>query len=321
VRVVSGDKVVSEGGKDATVGHVKGGVKGDCKGVCSDNADKVIEGAMVEATDKVDSVEGVRVGDVLVRVQKKNPNPKEFVSGKKGTSFEAGGYISNKRGQPSIQKLVCKYKSREGMMASVVNGESIPDVQNRIADAGFSDIVITSVGANIVLLRSSSNVLFHTRINDAKEFFDHFFTNLVRWEKEILSFQRGVWLRIYGVPIHAWNASFFKLCSLDCGRFLRTNACSVEKERFDYARVLVATSSYEIINCSEEILIDGVLVTVKIFEEWGFNIGEDACLFEEEDEVKEEPLEQEDVQVDHRMDANANILVEKLVNDLVVSKG
>ena len=95
----------------------------------------------------------------------------------------------------------------------------------------------------------------------------------------------------------------------------------MEKERFDYARVLVATSSYEIINCSEEILIDGVLVTVKIFEEWGFNIGEDACLFEEEDEVKEEPLEQEDVQVDHRMDANANILVEKLVNDLVVSKG
>ena len=230
VRVVSGDKVVSEGGKDATVGHVKGGVKGDCKGVCSDNADKVIEGAMVEATDKVDSVEGVRVGDVLVRVQKKNPNPKEFVSGKKGTSFEAGGYISNKRGQPSIQKLVCKYKSREGMMASVVNGESIPDVQNRIADAGFSDIVITSVGANIVLLRSSSNVLFHTRINDAKEFFDHFFTNLVRWEKEILSFQRGVWLRIYGVLIHAWNESFFKLCSLDCGRFLRTNAARWRKK-------------------------------------------------------------------------------------------
>ena len=61
----------------------------------------------------------------------------------------------------------------------------------------------------------------------------------------------------------------------------------MEKERFDYARVLVATTSYEIFNCSEEVLIDGELVTVKIIEEWGFNIGDDACHYEEEDDVRE----------------------------------
>jgi len=71
-------------------------------------------------------------------------------------------------------------------------------------------------------------------------------------------------VRIYGVPIHAWNESFFKLCILDYGRFLRTDVCSVEKERFDYARVLVATTSYEILNCSEEVLIDGEVIMVKI---------------------------------------------------------
>jgi len=36
----------------------------------------------------------------------------------------------------------------------------------------------------------------------------------------------------------------------------------VDKERFDYARVLIATSSLEIINCTEELLIDGELVKV-----------------------------------------------------------
>jgi hypothetical protein len=55
----------------------------------------------------------------------------------------------------------------------------------------------------------------------------------------------------------------------------------VERERFDYAKVLVATFMFEIINCQESILIDGVLVTVKIVEEWGFNIGDDACLYED----------------------------------------
>jgi hypothetical protein len=112
--------------------------------------------------------------------------------------------------------LVRKYKSREediewaskGVVATVVNGESIPDVQNRIADAGFSDIEIMPMGADKVLIRSSFDVHVHTIIKDAKEFFEHFFTNVERWEKKIWPFQRGAWLRIYGVPIHAWNESF-----------------------------------------------------------------------------------------------------------------
>lgn len=86
-------------------------------------------------------------------------------------------------------------------------------------------------------------------------------------------------MRLYGIPLHAWNESFFKLCVLDCGRYLRTDSCSLDKERFDYARVLVATSSLEIVSLVDKLLIDGVLVDVKIVEECGFNIGEVACLF------------------------------------------
>jgi len=72
------------------------------------------------------------------------------------------------------------------------------------------------------------------------------------------------------------------LCVLGCGRYLRTNSCSLDRERFDFARVLVATSSLEIVNSVNKLLIDGELVEVKNVEEWGFNIGYDACLFEED---------------------------------------
>jgi hypothetical protein len=76
---------------------------------------------------------------------------------------------------------------------------------------------------------------------------------------------------------------FFKLSVSDCGRFLRLDNCTVAKDRFDYARVLLATSSLDVINFVEKVLIDGQLVELKIIEEWGYAIGEDACLLEEED--------------------------------------
>lgn len=150
-----------------------------------------------------------------------------------------------------------------GVMATVINGELIPVVQNRIA-AGVADNDIIPLGADKVFLRSLFEVNVSTIFNDAKDFFAHFFTNIVRWDKNVVPFQRGAWLRMYGIPLHAWNETFFKLCTLDCGRYLRTDSCSVEKERFDYARVLIATSNIEIINCFETILINGELMTVKI---------------------------------------------------------
>jgi len=110
-------------------------------------------------------------------------------------------------------------------------------------------------------------------------------------------FQRGAWLRWYGIPLHAWNESFFKLCVLDCGRYLRTDICSLKKERFDYVSVLVATSSLEIVSLVNKLLIDGVFVEVKIIEEWRFNIGEDACVFKEGDGQNDQS-ENEDIHVD-----------------------
>ena len=186
----------------------------------------------------------------------------------------------------------------------------------------MEDIIITPLGADKVFIRSSSEVSVTTILNDAKEFFAHLFTNIVRWEKNVVPFQRGAWLRLYGIPLHAWNESFFKLCLLDVGRFMRADSCTVEKERFDYARILVATSSVEIINCSEKLLIDGVMVTMKVLEEWGFNIGDDACLFDEDGNgPNEEHDDLEEVRSDHDQAGNADFLVDKIVKEFVEAEG
>jgi len=83
-------------------------------------------------------------------------------------------------------------------------------------------------------------------------------------------------VRIYGVPLHTWNINFFKLCVLDCGRLLRVDNFTLEKERYDCGRVLVATSYLEVINATTKIVVDDVVLDFKIIEEWGFALGEDA---------------------------------------------
>jgi len=154
-------------------------------------------------------------------------------------------------------------------------------------------------------------------VKEARHFFDLIFSQLVRWENSVLPFRRGAWLRVYGIPLHAWNETFFNLCVFDCGSFLRSDNCSLARKRFDYARVLVSTSSFEVINVSEHIVIDGVLMEIKIIEEWGFNMGEDACLFEEvEKSVASEPGSAE-FHDDFVANKNVNDLVDKIVKDLV----
>lgn len=172
--------------------------------------------------------------------------------------------------------------ARKGVIVSVLNGEAIPVVQTRVDDAGFDDLDIIRVGEDKVFIRSLSNSDVKEVFAEAQDFFNLLFTQPVRWDKNILSFERGAWVRIYGTPIHAWSESFFKLCVSECGRFLRMDNSTISKERFDYARVLLATSSLEVLNYTDKMLIDGVLVELKIIEEWGFSLGEDACLLEDD---------------------------------------
>jgi len=162
--------------------------------------------------------------------------------------------------------------AKHGYIGTVIDGASIPLIQNRVEDAGFKDIDIIPLEADKVFVHSLSGANVSEIVGNAKQFFDLIFYNMVHWKKEVLPFQRGAWIRLYGIPIHAWNESFFKLCVLDCGRYLRADNCSLNRERFDYARVLISTASLDAINITDQILVDGMLVEVKIIEEWGFNL-------------------------------------------------
>jgi len=149
---------------------------------------------------------GVRVGKMVVPVR-----------GIKGNRVEGRAMVGDRRwehvsgvgkqkeciqvpnvlvGTHQIKKLVRMYRSqyvdlkwaRNGMVASVINGEAVPMVQNRIEDAGFTDLDIISMGADKVFIRSLSDLDVLKMVNEASDFFNLLFTNFVRWEKKVVPF-------------------------------------------------------------------------------------------------------------------------------------
>lgn len=111
----------------------------------------------------------------------------------------------------------------KGLIGTVLNGESIPLIQNRVEDAGFKDVNIIPLGEDKVFVHSLSDVSVIDIVGKAKQFFNLIFSSMSIWKKGVLPFHRGAWLRVYGIPLHAWNENFFKLCVMDRGRYLRTD--------------------------------------------------------------------------------------------------
>ncbi|MCI34757.1 hypothetical protein A2U01_0055978, partial [Trifolium medium] len=87
--------------------------------------------------------------------------PYEAAQEKKGRVF-----LRNYRSQSDDVKW-----AQNGLVATVINGEAIPVVPNRISDAGFDDLVLIPMGADKVFVRSLEGVDALSIVNGAKEFF------------------------------------------------------------------------------------------------------------------------------------------------------
>ena len=257
-------------GDERVYGHVGRG-----KPIEGDNGTVLIRDAEVEPAGR---------GEVALKVGEGTKLKDEAVVvanvGRKAPYMEDGLhqiYIPKYTSSASDTSLASR-----GVVVSVVSRDAIPVLQRWIYDAGFVNLVLIPMGADKVFLRSLDDVDVSLTLSEAVDFFDLFFSKPVRWNKESLVRERGAWLRIYGVPLHTWNFDFFKLCVFDCGRLLRIDDITLDRDRFDYARILVSTSSLDIIKHEAHVVVDGVLRKFMIVEEWGLSLGEDACLLAEE---------------------------------------
>ncbi|PNY17795.1 hypothetical protein L195_g014547 [Trifolium pratense] len=233
-----------------------------------------------------DLPEGVQVGEIVIKL---GARKEDLV--KKPDSTKVVAKTSN-----MVEQLADPIKERKvflrsyqttpddiqwalnGVVATIVNGEAIPVVQNRIMDAGFNDLVLVPMGADKVFVRSTENVDSNSIINNAKEFFKLVFSSWMRWKMrhhltgEVLGFV-------------------------------------FDKNRLDFARVLIATPELDIIKRSVTVLVDGLQVEIKIVEEWSYAMGEDSCLFEEESESEVSQADCGEGQVDPEVNRNVDMFI------------
>jgi len=154
-----------------------------------------------------------------------------------------------------------------GMVAHMKAGDSAFSFQQWIEDADFPNVVVTPLGGDRVFLHSTGDEDFLKVFSGAQYFFGMLFSNFHKWSESSVRYERGAWLRVYGIPVHAWNDVFFRLCVSGMSRFLSVDDCTADKARLDFARILVATPNIEIVNKSSEFFIDEVVYAIKIVEE------------------------------------------------------
>jgi len=118
-------------------------------------------------------------------------------------------------------KLEDREWDNAGMLALVIAGDSTLALQKGIEDAGFLSIVVTPMGGDIVFLHSIGGEDIWQVFTDAIQFFGMLFNNIHKWSVTYVRYKRGAWLHVYGVPAHARNDNFFRLCVMNNGRFIR----------------------------------------------------------------------------------------------------
>jgi len=160
----------------------------------------------------------------------------------------------------------------------MLNGEFIPFVQQKIIDVGYDNVrVLPRGGSNVVLFCPGKDDMMSV-YRDATNFFNCLFTNICAWSlSEDIMYERGVWLRIYGVPLYVWHIKFLEFHIFSLGRFIKVDSCTSNLESLDFARILISTELLDTINVVENILINDKNYSIKIVEGTEYGFGCDVC--------------------------------------------
>ncbi|KAK2403256.1 heterogeneous nuclear ribonucleoprotein A0 [Trifolium repens] len=167
------------------------------------------------ASTPVSGREGVLVGDIVLNLGNRNKPIAQAESQQQPPKSLDVPAVIVKESESNIFMRNYRSKSddvqwaKNGLVATVINGEAIPVVQNRITDAGLKDLVVTPMGADKVFIcRPEGGGDIMVAVGGAEKFFRLVFSSWARWDKDWRPYQRGAWVRLYGVPLSACDDLF-----------------------------------------------------------------------------------------------------------------
>jgi hypothetical protein len=128
-------------------------------------------------------------------------------------------------------------------------------------------LLVTPLGANLVLLEGQEDGEVQALMDDAKGWLDQWFKHIRPWRPQEVDMERVIWLRVFGVPSHAWNDLFFAQLVKPWGVFLNSDDGTSKKITMDVARLLIRTSCQNPVNEFFDVLVNGEIFRLRVLED------------------------------------------------------
>lgn len=123
------------------------------------------------------------------------------------------------------------------------------------------------MGSNLVLIQVDEGEEFMDLLRDAEECFQAWFDDISVWSSDVVVRERYAWVRCQGVPLHAWKEDFFRVIVMGVGSYVTEDLKTTKMQHLDMARVLIRTTSWEVINSVLKVCVNGLVFSVRIVEE------------------------------------------------------
>jgi hypothetical protein len=138
-------------------------------------------------------------------------------------------------------------------------------IQNHFRMDGYINLKICSLGYRKILLWSDTKGELKEVI-ESVGWWCSLFERVVPWSPLLVSSNRATWIRVFGVPLHAWGVDLFRAVAFKFGRFIEVDDRTKKMDLCDFARVRVLTGERKIIDASMAVKVLGVRFDLRVVE-------------------------------------------------------
>ncbi|XP_058784214.1 uncharacterized protein LOC131658985 [Vicia villosa] len=136
-------------------------------------------------------------------------------------------------------KTVVKERLRKAYVGRVLIPGSAFNIQTYIEMEGVFAVRVTPMGGGTCLLEDREPGFIDALIAEGETWWQSWFSEIKKWEENMVDGSREVWLRIYGIPVHGWNPEFFIALAEVWRIFICVDERTSKGEAYDVARIRV----------------------------------------------------------------------------------
>lgn len=104
-------------------------------------------------------------------------------------------------------------------------------------------------------------------IKDASDWIRKWFQEIRSWRPQDVNNEKLTWLRVYGLPCHAWNPKVFYFMKIPVEHFVCSDEETSKHKSLSLARILIRTKYYLVLNQTYNISINDIFFNIKVVED------------------------------------------------------